>query len=218
MESSLFFKIGLWLLFADGTDRLIDRLIKENKNVFLDYKMFDIPETVKEGVARARDRGIKFVTVHGNPEIMSAAVAGKDKDERLKIFAITVLTSMDDDDLQEMGYSITVRELIELRVRKALECRCDGIIASARDRPDEIRRLFNSPGLLIATPGIRRPGKPVHDHKRSTTPTEAIRDGADYLVVGRDITEEADPASAALDIIRQMEEGQRDRDMLASVA
>jgi len=204
-----FFKIGLWLLFADGTDALITRLIDDKKDVFLDYKMFDIGETVKEGVARARERGVKFVTVHGNAEIMRAAVEGKGDSDFLKIFAITVLTSMNDDDLKEMGYSVTVRELISLRVRKALECRCDGIIASAADNPDEIRRLVSSPGLLIATPGIRPPSATLDDHKRPTTPTEAIRAGADYLVVGRPIIKAADPAVAALDIIEQMREGER---------
>lgn len=207
-----FYKIGLWLLFAEGTDKLIDDLVKSGKNVFLDYKMFDIGETVRKGVTRAKDRGIKFVTVHGDDEIMRAAVEGKGDCDFLKIFTITVLTSMNDADLREMGYRLTVKELIELRVRKSLECRCDGIIASAADNPNEIRQLVDSQGLLIATPGIRPHGSQADDHKRSATPTQAIRDGADYLVIGRPIIESTDPASMAHKIIEEMKLGAGQRD------
>ena len=165
-----FYKIGLWLLFTAGTDQLIDRLIKRGKKIFLDYKMFDIPETVSKGVTSARDRGIKFVTVHGDNEIMEAAVEGKGNSDFLKIFTITVLTSMNDDDLKEMGYRLTVPELIALRVRKSLEYGSDGIIASAADNPDEIRKLVANEGLLIATPGVRPPGSSSDDHKRCRYP------------------------------------------------
>ena len=202
-----FYKIGLWLLFAEGTDKLIDDLIKNGKNVFLDYKMFDIGETVFRGVSRAKDRGIKFITVHGDDEIMEAAVKGKSNSEFLKIFTITVLTSMDDSDLYEMGYRLGVKDLIELRVRKSIQCGCDGIIASASDNPHEIRQLVNNQGLLITTPGIRPGGFPTNDHKRPANPTRAIRDGADYLVVGRPITESPDPADTARIIIDQMRLG-----------
>jgi orotidine-5'-phosphate decarboxylase len=200
-----FFKIGLWLLFAKGTDKLIDNLIKTNKNVFLDYKMFDIGETVREGVKRAKDRGVKFVTVHGDDEIIKAAVEGKANSDFLKIFSITVLTSMNDQDLHDMGYRLTVTELIKLRVRKSVDCGCDGIIASAADNPNEIRKLVDSRRLLIATPGIRPFGISNDDHKRPANPTQAIRDGADYLVVGRPIIMNSDPASVARNILRQME-------------
>jgi orotidine-5'-phosphate decarboxylase len=202
-----FYKIGLWLLFAEGTDKLIDDLIRSGKNVFLDYKMFDIGETVRKGVTRAKDRGIKFVTVHGDDEIMEAAVKGKDGSDFLKIFTITVLTSMDDSNLRDMGYRLTVKELIELRVRKSIQCGCDGIIASAADKPNEIRQLVANQGLLIATPGIRPDGSQTDDHKRSANPTQAIIDGADYLVVGRPIIENPDPASMARVIIEQMKLG-----------
>jgi orotidine-5'-phosphate decarboxylase len=202
-----FYKIGLWLLFAEGTDKLIDGLVKSGKNVFLDYKMFDIGETVRKGVARAKDRGIKFVTVHGDDEIMEAAVQAKGNSTSLKIFTITVLTSMDDNDLYEMGYRLGVKDLIELRVRKSRECGCDGIIASAADNPNEIRQLVDDQGLLIATPGIRPHGFQTDDHKRPANPTQAIRDGADYLVVGRPIIESPDPALMARTIIKQMNLG-----------
>src|ERR1700692_77111 len=106
-----FFKVGLWLQFAAGFDGLLDYLIAKNKNIFLDAKMFDIGETVRQGVARAAERGITFVTVHGDGEIMKAAVEGKGN-SRLKIFAITVLTSVDQDGLRQLGYLCSVEDLI----------------------------------------------------------------------------------------------------------
>jgi orotidine-5'-phosphate decarboxylase len=202
-----FYKIGLWLLFAEGTDQLIDKIIKRDKKVFLDYKMFDIGETVNKGVSRVRDRGIKFVTVHGDNEIMEAAVKGKGNSDFLKIFTITVLTSMNDADLREMGYRLTVRQLIELRVRKSLEYGIDGIIASAADNPNEIRKLVNSPGLLIATPGVRATGGTSDDHKRVATAAQAIRDGADYIIMGRPIVTNPNPRAQAEKIIEEMELG-----------
>ena len=206
-----FFKIGMWLFAAEGTEKLIDDLIASNKRVFLDYKMFDIGETVKQGVARARDRGVDFVTVHGDEEIMKAAVEGKDDSSRLKIFSITVLTSLNNERLFEMGYRLTVKDLIELRVRKSLQCGCDGIIASAHDNPDEIRRLVNSPGLLIATPGVRFEGSNVDDHQRIATPKQAMERGADYLVIGRPIIRSDNPSLAAERVIDEMQLGASSR-------
>jgi orotidine-5'-phosphate decarboxylase len=202
-----FYKIGLWLLYAPGAERFIDSLIERGSRVFLDAKMFDIGETVRQGIARAVERGVSFVTVHGDSEIMRAAVAGKAGSERTKIFAISALTSLDDKALREMGYALSVRELIKLRVRQAVECGCDGIIASADDNPDEIRRQAGADSLLIATPGIREPGGAVDDHKRHASPAQAIARGADYLVVGRPITRSDDPAAAARRIIADMEQG-----------
>jgi orotidine-5'-phosphate decarboxylase len=202
-----FYKIGLWLLFAPGTDQFIDDLLSRGKRIFLDYKMFDIGETVRRGVETAKSRGISFVTVHGDPEIMSAAVAGKGSSQAIKIFAISVLTSLDDQALKRMGYGISVKELIALRVRESIKCGCDGIIASADDRPDEIRRLVDNDRLLIATPGIRMAGDTADDHKRLSTPEAAIAAGADYLVVGRPIVRSLSPSTAALEIIAGMERG-----------
>jgi len=199
-----FFKIGLWLLFAEGTDRLIDDLVKAGKHVFLDYKMFDIGETVREGVARARDRGIKFVTVHGDDEIIRSAVEGKNNSDFLKILTITVLTSMNDDDLKAMGYAVTVKELVEIRVRTALKCGSDGIIASAADNPNAIRRLVANQGLLIATPGVRPAGFGVNDHKRPATPAEAIGGGADYVIMGRPILQAENMRAQAEAVIAEM--------------
>jgi len=208
-----FFKIGLWLLFASGADQFIDELICDGKDVFLDYKMYDIGETVRQGVARAADRGVKFVTVHGDSEIMKAAVEGKAKSTTLKVFSITVLTSLDEQDLRDMGYLTSLPELIKLRVKQSITCKCDGIIASAEDNPDEIRQMAGWDKLLIATPGIREPGRPTEDHKRSTGPFEAIAKGADYLIVGRPIVRPGNeaPSTVARRLIAEMERGELQR-------
>lgn len=206
-----FFKIGLHLLFRPGADRLIDGLIGAGHQVFLDYKMFDIPQTVQAGVAAAAARGISFVTVHGDPAIMRAAVAGRER-SAIKVFAVSVLTSLDDAALRAMGHSVSVPELVALRVRAAADCGCDGVIASAQDDPDALRRLSGRADLLITTPGIRPAGDAAGDQARTATPEAAIASGADYLVVGRPIVQAADPRAKALDIIGQMEAGQRRRE------
>ena len=206
-----FYKLGLWLIFAPGFEAFLDELLAKGNRVFLDAKMFDIGETVRQGVARAAERGVSLVTVHGDPEIMHAAVAGRGASAHTKVFAISVLTSLDDAAAREMGYALPVAELIRLRVPQAVACGCDGIIASAHDNPDEIRRMADAEHLLIATPGIREPGGAVDDHKRYATPAEAIVRGADYLVVGRPITQAADPVAAARRIIADMERGYSSR-------
>ncbi len=207
-----FFKIGMWLFFKKETDALIDDLVARGKQVFLDYKMYDIGETVKRGVAGAAARGVSIVTVHGDDAIMKAAVEGKG-DSDLKIFAITVLTSLDDAALFEMGYRLTAEELVALRVRKAAEWGCDGIIASAYDDPDALRRQAGAGGewLLVGTPGVRRATDRQNDHRRFADPATAIAKGADYLVVGRPILEAPDRAREAASIIADMEQGWRDR-------
>ena len=198
-----FFKVGLWLQFAAGFAGLIDELHRKDKRIFLDAKMYDIGATVKQGVARAAERGVTFVTVHGDTDIMKAAVEGRGG-SALKIFAISVLTSIDQDGLGELGYLCTVEDLISLRVRGAAECGCDGIIAAPHDNPDQMRERAGAPQLLVATPGVRLPGASVDDHKRPGTPAQAIAAGADYLVVGRPIVRSADPARAAAAIIENM--------------
>jgi orotidine-5'-phosphate decarboxylase len=201
-----FFKIGLWLQFASGVDRLVDDLLGKGHKVFLDSKMFDIGETVKQGVAHAVSRHVTIVTVHGDGDIIKAAVEGRGA-SNLKIFTITALTSLDDDGLRDLGFLMPVDKLIELRVKKTVECGADGIIASAIDNPNRLRALAGAQNLLVATPGIRFSGAALDDHKRSGTPAQAIRDGADYLVVGRPIIRDADPARQALAIISDMRAG-----------
>jgi len=197
------FKVGLWLQFAAGFDGLIDELVDRGKKIFLDAKMFDIGETVKQGVARAAERGVSFVTVHGDGEIMRAAVEGKG-DAGLKILAITVLTSVDQDGLRDLGYLCAVEELIRLRVQRSIACGCDGIIAAPYDNPNEIRELAGEDKLLIVTPGVRLAGTSADDHKRPGTPAQAIAAGADYLVVGRPIVKSENPTLVAAQIIEDM--------------
>jgi orotidine-5'-phosphate decarboxylase len=198
-----FFKLGLWLQLATGFDKLLDDLVRWDKKIFLDAKMFDIGETVKQGVARAAERGVNFVTVHGDGDIIRAAGDGK-KGTNLKILVVPVLTSLDANGLRELGYRASVPELIAERARTTLACGCDGIIAAPYDNPNEIRRAAGSQGLLVVTPGVRPPGAPLDDHKRAGTPAEAIAAGADYLVVGRPIIKDGDPARAATAIIEDM--------------
>jgi orotidine-5'-phosphate decarboxylase len=201
-----FFKVGLGLLFVPGVNDLIASLTASGKRVFLDAKMFDIPQTVARGVASVAQRGVSCVTVHGDAAIMRAAVEAKGTSD-LKIFAVTVLTSLDDQAAKAMGYAHPVRDLVTLRARKAVECGCDGIIASAEDDPNQLRGKVQSQSLLITTPGIRMPGGETHDQKRIATPEQAIANGADYLVVGRPIIAAADPRQAALRIIEDMRVG-----------
>jgi orotidine-5'-phosphate decarboxylase len=201
-----FFKFGLWLCFADGFEELLGELLRRDKKVFLDTKMFDIGETVKQGVRCAAERGVAFVTVHGDAEMMQAAVEGRGGTP-LKIFAITVLTSVDRGGLRDLGYLCDVDELIRLRVERAVACGCDGVIASVGDNPNELRRRAGAGHLLVATPGIRLAGAGEDGHKRPGTPAQAIAAGADYLVVGRPIVRAADPAAMARRIIEEMRAG-----------
>lgn len=198
-----FFKIGLWLEFAAGFDALIEDLLRRDKKIFLDAKMFDIGETVKQGVRRAAERGVSFVTVHGDGAIVRAAAEGKNG-SNLKILVVPVLTSLDAHGLRELGYRGSVAELIAERAKTTLAWGCDGIIAAPHDQPNEIRRDAGSESLLVVTPGVRLPGASLDDHKRAGTPAEAIAAGADYLVVGRPIVRSDDPARAAAGIIENM--------------
>ena len=198
-----FFKVGLWLEFAAGFDRLLDELHGKNKKIFLDAKMFDIGETVKQGVARAAERRVDFVTVHGDRDIIFAAAEGK-RGSNLKILVVPVLTSLDATGLRELGHRGSLSELIVERAKMAIDCGCDGIIAAPHDNPNEVRRAAGSEKLLVVTPGVRLPGASRDDHKRAGTPAEAIEAGADYLVVGRPIVRSDNPACAAAAILENM--------------
>ena len=210
-----FYKIGMWLFFQRGVDALIDELTAAGKKVFLDYKMYDIGETVRRGVAAAAARGVSIVTVHGDPDMLRAAVDGRG-DSALKVFAISVLTSQDDAALRAMGYDRPLHEIVDLRVLAAAEAGCDGVIASAADDPDAIRHRSGRTDLLVGTPGIRLAGADVQDQKRPATPDAAIERGADYIVVGRPITGAADPVAAAAEIIALMRQGQARRSPAAT--
>jgi orotidine-5'-phosphate decarboxylase len=198
-----FFKVGLWLQLSTGFEALLDELLENEKKIFLDTKMFDIGETVKQGVARAAERGISFVTVHGDSEIIEAAAQGKVRGEP-KVLVVPVLTSLDADGLGDLGHTGSLHELIVARARTAWARGCDGIIAAPKDNPDHIRYAAEATGLLVVTPGVRPAGSAPDDHKRSGTPAQAIANGADYLVVGRPIVKSAKPAAAAVQIIAEM--------------
>ncbi|MBO0733458.1 MAG: orotidine-5'-phosphate decarboxylase [Methylocapsa sp.] len=195
-----FYKVGLGLQLAGG-DTFAKSLLKKQKHVFLDYKYFDIEETIRNAVARAAELGVTFLTVHGAGGILSAAVEGRGN-SHLKILCVTVLTSLDAEDIKEMGFDCNVEELVIHRAIKAMNAGCDGVIASALEAAEIKKKTGNK--LMIVSPGIRPEGSPPGDQKRTATPCEAIRAGADYVVIGRPITQAADPKGRASEIIKEM--------------
>lgn len=193
------FKIGLELMFAPGERRGLDlasHLIREDRQVFLDVKLLDIPNTVEAAVRNIAGLGVGFATVHGHDrKTLDAAVRGRGR-SRLKLLAVTVLTSLGPDDLAEQGIAgMTPADLVLRRARLAEEAGFDGIIASGHEA--ERVRAATRPDFMIVTPGIRLPGDPAGDQARVMTPADAIRAGASHLVVGRSITAAADPRAAA---------------------
>jgi orotidine-5'-phosphate decarboxylase len=209
-----FFKIGMQLQFGGGIG-YAQELIQKGKKVFLDSKLFDIDETVERAVENVAKMGVNFLTVHGNGKTIQAAVRGRGETE-LKVFSVTVLTSLDNDDLADIfGRAIDIQELVKSRAEKALEAGADGVIASGQEA-DLIRQLvigkvkvldqsgYERP-FRIVTPGIRLPGGAHGDQKRVTSPSEAIKAGADYLVVGRPITQAQSPRAVAEEILREIE-------------
>jgi orotidine-5'-phosphate decarboxylase len=201
-----FFKLGLWLIFAPGFEAFLDELLGAGKNIFLDAKMFDIGETVRRGIEKVAERGVSFVTIHGDGDIIRAAVEGRGSSS-LKLLVVAVLTSLNERGLRELGHSGSVSDLIVERARFAHKHGVDGIISSPQDNPNAIRRQLDAERLLVVTPGVRLAGAAVDDHKRSGTPAQAIASGADYLVVGRPIVQADDPVDAAIRIIADMKKG-----------
>lgn len=197
-ETVHFYKIGLELFMAGGYFELLDALIKQSKKVFVDLKFFDIPDTVRRAVAKLTGRGITFVTVHGNDGIMQAAAEAKGD---LHVLAVTSLTSLDRGDLSDLGFDCDVEQLVLSRARRAIELGCDGVIASGLEAR-ELRALLGEK-LLIVTPGIR-PVFNDDDQKRVVTVEQALRNGADYIVVGRPIREAVNPREAAANIQLQI--------------
>jgi orotidine-5'-phosphate decarboxylase len=188
-----FYKLGLELFMAGGYFELIDWLTDRGKQVFVDLKFFDVPETVRAAVRGLRQRGVTFATVHGNQAIMEAA--GADKVE-VKILAVTVLTSLDRGDLDDLGFQCDVEDLVLSRARRALQAGCDGVISSGLEAPKLKRELGER--LMVVTPGIRPvENRSIDDQKRTVDVAQAFRNGADYIVVGRPIRQAADPCAAA---------------------
>jgi orotidine-5'-phosphate decarboxylase len=202
-----FYKLGLELCMSGGYFELIDTLVRRGKRVFADLKLFDVPETVRSAVRALRGRGITFLTVHGNQAIMEAAAAEKGE---LGILAVTVLTSLDRGDLDDLGFSCDVTALVASRARRALAAGCDGVISSGLEAPIIRRELGER--FLVVTPGIRPvENRPVDDQKRTVDVAQAFRNGADYIVVGRPIRNAPDPRAAAEAIqetvLRSVEQG-----------
>ena len=188
-DSVVFYKIGMELAYGGGLP-LVSELAAAGKQVFLDLKLHDIPNTVERATTQAAKLGARFLTVHAYPQTMRAAVAGA-KGSGMQILAVTVLTSYDDADLSEAVYRFGVIETVRRRAEQALELGVDGLVASAAEAA--MVRQTVGPDLALVTPGIRPAGGAVGDQKRVATPAEAIRNGADYLVVGRPVTQAADP-------------------------
>jgi orotidine-5'-phosphate decarboxylase len=199
-DAACFYKIGLELFTAGGYFELAEWLAQRGNKVFADLKLHDIPETVRRSVANLRSSGATFATVHGHRSVMEAAAKEKGA---LKILAVTVLTSFDQSDLDELGASVSVEQLVLSRAKRALEVGCDGVIASALEAA-KLKSAFGAK-LLVVTPGIRATGESAGDQKRSADPAQAIASGADYLVVGRPIRDAADPRAAALGIQKIIE-------------
>jgi orotidine-5'-phosphate decarboxylase len=198
-----FYKLGLWLAYAQGAERLITDLQSAGKRIFLDAKMYDIGLTVEEGIKRVADRGIDFVTIHGEPQIIESAVKGK-RGSNLQVLAVTVLTSLNDAALRRIGYQRTAQQLVHMRVKQAAQGGCDGVIASAADNPRELRKIARKPQFKIVTPGIRESNDETDDHERKMGAKAAIAAGADYLVIGRPIIRATDPLTRVQQIIASM--------------
>ena len=197
-----FYKIGLELVMQGGLD-LVREIARGGGNVFLDMKLLDIGNTVERATANAAETGARLLTVHGHDtKTMRAAVAGRGR-SGMKLLAVTVLTSLTAEDLREQGVaSLTPADLVLQRARLARDAGFDGVIASGQEAA-RIRAAIG-PDFLIVTPGIRPAGGAAGDQKRITTPADAIRAGADHLVVGRPITEAADPRAAARAILAEI--------------
>jgi len=195
-DSVRFYKLGLELFTSGGYFELVDELLAQGKKIFADLKLYDVPETVAAAVRQLRKRPITFTTVHGNDSIMAAAAREKGD---LKILAVTVLTSLDQNDLRDLGHHADIGDLVLARARRAKETGCDGVIASGLEA-QALRRELGE-GFLIVTPGIRPvEDRPADDQKRVVNVEQAIRNGADYIVVGRPIRNAPDPYQAAMQI------------------
>ena len=193
-DSVTFYKIGLELMMTGEYFELLDWMLARDKKVFADLKFFDIPATVGSAVRQLKDRGASFVTVHGNQSIMEAAA--ENKGDHLKVLAVTVLTSLDRGDLDDLGFACDIESLVLSRAKRALETGCDGVISSGLEAP-KLREAIDHK-LLVITPGIRPvDNKPSGDQKRVVTVDKAFSNGADYIVVGRPIRDADSPRAAA---------------------
>jgi len=196
-----FYKVGLQLFATEGMALARD-LKASGAKVFADWKLHDIGATVEKAAAALADTGAAdFLTVHAQPQVLHAAVKGRGG-SGMKILGVTVLTSLNDADLAEIGYGLDVAALVERRIRQAVDAGADGVIASPHEAA--LARKIGGAGFLVVTPGVRPAGSDSNDQARAATPAEAIRGGASHLVVGRPITAAADPRGAALAIAAEI--------------
>ena len=198
-----FYKVGMEL-YAVGGMPLVMQIHDLGKHIFLDLKLYDIGETVKRATRQfCRSGVVDFLTVHGSRTVMEAACEGK-AGTGTKLLAVTVLTSFDQQDLADLGYPVAIADLVELRVKKAVESGMDGIVCS----PLEVARVRAMGGktLKLVIPGVRSAGAAKGDQKRVATPAEAMSDGADHLVIGRQVTRAADPRKACEAILEELSE------------
>jgi orotidine-5'-phosphate decarboxylase len=195
-----FYKIGLELLATDGMGLARD-LKGEGKSIFLDWKLHDIGATVERSARVLAGAGCDLLTVHAEPQVMQAAVKAKGGSD-LKILAVTVLTSLNDADLIELGYAFSARDLVARRIRQAVDCGVDGIVSSPHEAA--LAREIAGPDFLVVTPGVRPFWSAKNDQARAATPAEALKAGASHLVCGRPITAANDPREAALKVVAEM--------------
>ncbi|SRR6266566_979240 len=198
-----FYKIGAQLQLAGGV-QLASDLISEGKKIFLDSKLWDIEQTITSTVQTAAKMRVTFLTVHGERKVIEAAVRGRGS-SNLKILAVTFLTNLDEHDLKDLHFSGSVEEFVKFRTQLAITAGADGVIASGQEAA-RIREIAKNK-LTIVTPGIRPKGSPTNDQRRAVTPLEAIKSGADYLVVGRPILTASSKIGAADSIIKEIEKG-----------
>ena len=196
-----FYKVGMELAYAPGGFEFASRLVQSGKKLFIDLKLHDIGNTVERAARQVARLGATFLTVHAYPQTMAAASRGV-AGGPLKLLGVTVMTSYDDADLRETGAAMDVRALVAHRARQARDAGLHGLILS----PAELTatRALVGPDMLLVTPGVRPAGFSIGDQKRVMTPRDAIRTGADHLVVGRPITQAANPPDAALQIQREI--------------
>ena len=197
-DSVAFYKLGLEMFLSGGYFELLSELKSRGKRVFADLKLFDIPATVAAAVRQLANHDIDFCTVHGNDGMLRAAAAEK---REMKILAVTALTSLDQGDLQDLGFQCDVRALVLSRARRALTAGCDGVVSSGLEVPALREDVDHA--LVTVCPGIR-PVENDDDQERVVSPGQAIRNGADYLVVGRPIRDAESPREAAEHIQAQI--------------
>ncbi|MGE0847255.1 MAG: orotidine-5'-phosphate decarboxylase [Flavobacteriaceae bacterium] len=195
-----FYKVGMQLVFAGGLD-FVRELRQAGHDVFLDMKLLDIANTVEKGIASIAGLGVQFTTIHAYPQAMEAAVRGRGADG-LKVLGVTVLTSLDDDDLEQAGFSESVEALVRRRAVQARKAGLDGLVCSPLEA-EKLRRLIGD-DMALVTPGVRPAGSDSGDQKRVATPASTIRAGSDYLVVGRPVLEAGAPRDAARRIVDEI--------------